>query len=193
MRLTPGAAARAAKLLTATGLILLLAGVAGLAAWRLQGGSLVTVRQDAVAPALAGDALLVKPVQFNDLNPGQVISYAAPDAPAVVSGRLVTVDSQTGLTVTANGGKKEAIAADWLVGRATYIMPKFGYVLDFLRRPLGIAAAWAAAAAGLSWETRHLIMALKQKPAKMLDYNYATYQKPKEKTRRLRLYRQPEP
>lgn len=111
--------------------------IAGL--WKLGHLRLLSVQTDSMAPVYRpGDALLVGPA--SELRPGEIVSYMSPTNPGVIiSHRLVSVDN---LLVTKGDNLPKpdvAFSETLVVGRAAASLPRLGYVLDFLHKPIGVA------------------------------------------------------
>lgn len=119
---------------------LLLIGAAIIAGfWKFGHVRLLSVQTDSMAPAYRpGDALLVSPA--SGLRPGQIISYQSPKNPhIIVSHRLLSVDNML-VTQGDNLAKPDvAISESLVVGQVKASLPRLGYVLDFLHKPIGIA------------------------------------------------------
>ncbi len=133
----------AARGLLAITLILVLAGGAGLVVLHARGQRLLSVQSASMVPVFRpGDALIVEPVPARKLRVGQVVSYRSQLNPQlVISHRLIKIDQYTGWLTTQGDALHSAdqpFPPDRLVGRALAVAPNLGYVLNFIRRPLGL-------------------------------------------------------
>lgn len=136
-------AARGLLISTVISLIVL---AAGLSILRIRGDRLLSVQTASMVPAFRpGDAIIVRPVSLRDLRPGDVISYHSPHNPAlIISHRLLSIDRRTGRLTTAGDALRvadPAFSPNLLAGRAIAVFPRFGLVLDWLRRPVGLVTA----------------------------------------------------
>jgi signal peptidase len=136
--------ATAARGLSATALILLLAGAVGLMALNARGARLLSVQTASMMPTFRpGDALVVKPLRSGHFHSGDIVSYRDPRHPAaIISHRLLGINRQTGWLTTqgdALHSPDPAFPPNQVVGRAIAVAPGLGRLLDWLRRPLGLA------------------------------------------------------
>jgi signal peptidase I len=143
-------------------LSLLVTAAAGLVLLHSRGDRLLGVRSGSMEPAFrAGDALVVAPVKPADLKPGDIIAYQSPANPRVtISHRLLAIDRPHGQLITAGDALAAADPAfdqRLLAGKAVALLPGFGYVVDGLRHPLGLALfIWLPALCLIINEIRHL-------------------------------------
>src|SRR4051794_28536449 len=108
---------------------------------RHQGYQLLSVQSNSMAPDFQrGDSLVVKPIKLSDLRVGNIVSYHHPARRRVIiSHRLIAIDKTAGRLTTAGDAMHSpdsAFPTNLVIGRAQAVMPKFGYVQDFLRRRL---------------------------------------------------------
>jgi signal peptidase len=112
--------------------------------WRLQGGQILGVQTGSMVPTFApGDALVVKPVKTNTLRIGDIISYQSQlQTSAVISHRIVAIDTK-GRTITTLGDHLRQpdtpIPVNAVLGKAVVLLPKFGYTLSVVHKPVGLA------------------------------------------------------
>jgi signal peptidase I len=130
-----------ARLCQIIALAVLLAGVAVLIGLHAKGYELLSVQTASMTPVFRpGDALIVAPATIRRPRPGQVISYQSPrDSRVIISHRLIGY--KNGRMITAGDALSDPdppVPPRLLVGRAVAVMPKFGYVLDVLRQPIGL-------------------------------------------------------
>lgn len=115
-----------------------------LATWHAEGVQLLTVQTGSMNPVFRpGDALLVRPVAFGDLQPGEIVSYrSSAQRGQVVSHRILYVN-QVDRTFTTKGDRladpDPLVNANQLVGQVSAVLPGLGRLLSFLHRPLGLA------------------------------------------------------
>jgi signal peptidase I len=96
--------------------------------------------------ARTGDAVLVKKSD-KTVSPGKIVSYVSPTqagASVIVTHRVVSVDGAAG-TFTAKGDNNvsadKALPLSYVVGAVQSPVPYAGYVVDMLKRPVGLIAA----------------------------------------------------
>lgn len=123
---------------------LILVAVAGsVAVLKLDRIRVLNVQTGSMAPTFrAGDIVLARPVLSNSLRPGMVVSFMSQQSGAVVSHRVVAVDNARGQLTTrgdAVGKPDTPINQAAVLGKVVMVVPRAGLVLDFLRRPLGLA------------------------------------------------------
>jgi signal peptidase len=114
-----------------------------LAVIHAQGHKLLSVQTASMLPSIRpGDALIIAPAQPNQLHIGDIVSYHDQHQPRmIISHRLVSVDPKTGWLTTAGDALHSpdpTFPPNQIVGHATAIAPKLGFVLDSLRRPVGL-------------------------------------------------------
>jgi signal peptidase len=148
--------------LTATMLILLLAGAAGLVILRARGELALSVQTASMVPTFRpGDALIVAPFSASQLRVGQVISYRSPHDPRVIiSHRLISRGSAGQLTTAGDAlhSHDPSFAPNRVVGRVVSVAPGLGRLLDWLHQPLGLVVVVYVPALGLAGlEIRRLI------------------------------------
>lgn len=146
-------------------LILLVAAALGLIALRLSGWQLLSVQTASMQPAFRpGDAVMIAPISTQSLHIGDIISYRSlqtAEAEVIISHRLQAIDRRTGALTTAGDALRtpdEPFPPRQVVGRPFAVAPRLGYVLDLLRRPLGLAVAiYLPAIAIIGLEIRRLL------------------------------------
>lgn len=128
-----------------TVLLLLIAGVGGAAVVaRARGGQLLSVQSGSMVPILhKGDLVSVKNVPAQQLHVGDVITFVNPkNKSQTITHRIVSLSPQTGQLTTkgdANLAADDAIPYNAVVGKAGVNLPKLGYAVDFIKKPLGLA------------------------------------------------------
>lgn len=155
-----------ARGLQATILILGLVGGAGMVILHTHGQRLLSVQTGSMMPTFhPGDALIVEPVKIRQLRVGQVISYQSTlDPRLIISHRLIKIDQRTGWLTTRGDALSMAdqpFPSSRVVGRAIAVAPRFGRLLDFLHRPLGLALIiYLPAISLIALELWHLRLAI---------------------------------
>jgi len=119
---------------------------ASLAIYRLHATRILSIESNSMAPALVtGDAVLLKPVALKVLKVGDIVSYRSPANPnVIITHRIVFVDSALGVLVTKGDNVSVTdgqINGSAVLGRVGYTAARLGYVLNFLRTPLGLVVA----------------------------------------------------
>ena len=127
------------------------------------GGKLLTVQSGSMQPSVRrGDAIIVTRVASWQLRIGDIVSYRSlSDAKVIVSHRIVDINSaHTSFTTKGDALKTKdpLVPAANIVGRARGVAPGLGFVLVWLRSPLGLAlAVYFPAAVTISWQVYRLI------------------------------------
>ncbi len=112
----------------------------------MKGAKLLSVQTASMSPIFRpGDAVWVEKVPPDSLSRGDIISYRNPNDPGIiVSHRLISIDSREGILITKGDNvslNDLPVYPGLFVGKVTRVIPKAGYVLDWLHRPLGILLA----------------------------------------------------
>lgn len=110
-----------------------------------QGYRLLSVQTGSMAPMFyAGDAVIVRPVHFNDLRVGDVVSYRNPQSPKViVSHRVVALDESSQVLTTKGDNVAQSdipVASHAIEGRVLAHIPALGYILSWLKKLPGLVA-----------------------------------------------------
>jgi signal peptidase I len=118
------------------------------------GVRVLSVQSGSMVPVFSkGDAVVARQVPLGVLRPGEVISYKSPNDPSVtISHRLITIDTKSGLLTTKGDSLPTSdppIPASAVIGRVGYVVPGFGYILDWLHTPLGLLAVLYLPAVGM--------------------------------------------
>jgi signal peptidase I len=136
--------------------------VASLAIYRMHATRILSVESNSMAPALVtGDAVILKPAPLKTLKVGDIVSYRNPTNPnVIITHRIVFVDSTLEALVTKGDNvpaTDDQITASVVLGRVSYTAARLGYVLSFLRTPLGLIATIYIPTLIILWaELRHL-------------------------------------
>ena len=108
------------------------------------GYHVLTVLSGSMSPQLeAGDLLITKKTAVASINVSDVISYKSPTN-TMVTHRVIDIVNQNGELFfqtkgDANNIEDQAlVSSDQLVGSLTFNIPKAGYVMNFLKTPLGL-------------------------------------------------------
>jgi signal peptidase len=143
------------------GLVLVM--LACLSLWFISGGRIYSVATDSMRPIFAaGDAVLVRPVSFEQLRPGDIVSFRDRDQPSLVTThRIITIDSQRARITTKGDNVAQAdlpVSFAQVLGRAEYVAPHLGKLLQWLRTPVGLVIAiYIPAVTILIFELRRLL------------------------------------
>lgn len=132
-------------LLGCTLVAIVLGSLAGLALWKTQGMSFYSVQTGSMSPVLQpGDlAVSIKP-NLNRLQPGDVISYkSGPNPQKIITHRIYQTNIKKGYLVTKGDNlnyQDPPLAYSYITGKVVKAIPKAGYFMDFLHRPIGLIA-----------------------------------------------------
>jgi signal peptidase I len=127
-------------------ILVAMAAAAALVYARATGHMIYTIQSGSMSPVLRpGDAILVDRNPDSRLMVGDIVTFKTPEYPGVdVTHRLVHIDTNGDTLVTrgdAAAQDDKRIARDQVIGATQRIVPGVGYGFDFLRRPIGLAAA----------------------------------------------------
>jgi signal peptidase len=123
--------------------MIVLASAGGLVLYRTQGLRFYSVQTASMAPVLQpGDLAITTKPDINRLQTGDIISYQSSAQPSkIITHRIYQINQTKGYIVT-KGDKLNypdpPITASQLTGKAALAVPKLGYFLDWLRRPIGL-------------------------------------------------------
>ncbi len=164
MKFSTNVAAGFVRLVLASGLIVMLAGVSSVGLqFERRGGQILTVQTNSMKPVYqTGDAIIAWRIDPANLQIGDVVSYRSlRDPRVVVSHRIVAIDSKRSRFVTkgdALNASDPAISGQAMIGRVTAVAPGLGRLLTWLRSPLGVAiVVYVPGLIILSVQTRRLI------------------------------------
>ncbi len=121
---------------------LCVAALSGLVLW-YQGGSVLSVQTGSMVPAMRpGDGVVITKAPIYDLHIGDVISYRSPaDNRVIVSHRIVSINLKQGSIITKGdhlAATDLPVGTGTIVGRVSFVMPKLGYAIDVVHRPIGL-------------------------------------------------------
>jgi signal peptidase len=124
--------------------VFVLVAAALLVMWRGSDAKLLSVQTSSMEPAIAaGDAVLVKPVDVDDLIPGDIISYHSPAGQGItITHRVVEVDRRRGTVTTqgdANASVDQPVDGRLVIGRVDRHLEEAGYLINSVRHPAGVA------------------------------------------------------
>ena len=126
----------------ALGLLACLLGVGW--AMRYEGIRILSVQSGSMLPALAlGDAVVSVPISLTTLKPGDIVSYQRSVSGAIISHRIVAVNSYTKTFTTKgdhNAYPDDPVPSSQLVGRSIAVLPAAGRLFGLIRRPLALIA-----------------------------------------------------
>ena len=118
---------------------LLLIGGSGIIFWRLQSVQLVSITNNNMAPLLhPGDGVIVQ--TKSQPQTGEIISYYDPiDQTKIDTQRVIRVSEDAVTTQNESSVRLNApFSQSLIIGTVQYHVAKLGYVLNFLRSPLGL-------------------------------------------------------
>ncbi len=153
--------------------------VAAIGYARLQNLKILSVQSGSMQPAIRrGDAVLVLQGTAH-LDVGTIISYRSLLNPKVViTHRIVMIDRARNVFITKGDVLAEAdppIHPDRIIGRVNHSIPLVGFVLNFMRRPVGLLVVVYAPACGLIiGETQRLSRAYTSRQYRLLAYRRLT-------------------
>jgi signal peptidase len=105
---------------------------------------MLAVQTASMRPLIApGDAVFVRSVAASTLQDGDVVSYKSPANPRrTITHRIIAID-HTAKTLNTKGDAAPrpdtAINQSQLIGKVSLVVPKMGWLLDALHKPLGLA------------------------------------------------------
>jgi signal peptidase len=112
---------------------------------KITGGMLLSIQTGSMRPFLyKGDMTIVYRVTPSQIHKGDVVTFLNPNNPKqTITHRIVqtphTLGGQTFQTKgDANAVADTPVAASRILGKVAYVAPKFGYIADFIRTPLGL-------------------------------------------------------
>jgi signal peptidase I len=123
--------------------VVVLAAAAGLILWKTDGLRFYSVQTASMSPVLRpGDLVVSTKPQPKNLQVGDIISYASPQNPQkVITHRIYQANPAKGYLVTKGDNldyQDPPIAYSSVTSKAAWALPKVGYGLDFLHRPIGL-------------------------------------------------------
>lgn len=100
--------------------------------------ALLTVKSGSMEPVFsAGDALLVNETPYDDLEIGDIITFH--NGTELVTHEIIAESNNKYITKgRANNYKDEPVGPEEYCAKVIYILPKVGWVLNFLSKPLDI-------------------------------------------------------
>lgn len=129
------------------GALLLLLGL-GVVLPRLTGHDLYVVTSGSMEPVLhVGSVVVDSPVNTADIKPGDIITFHLNGSSELVTHRVTKWIGEPAQRVFHTKGDANSSAdpgevpAAAIVGRADYSLPRMGYVLNFVKTPLGAGLA----------------------------------------------------
>jgi len=105
--------------------------------WRID-----TAVSNSMLPTLkAGDIVITQPIDPTSIKVGDIITYGSPIDGKVVTHRVVEIRGHSRLLFQTKGDANEdpdpyAVPPENIVGKVWFHIPLFGYVAQFLKRPL---------------------------------------------------------
>jgi len=137
-----------------------------------RGGASLIIETGSMRPSISpGDVVAVMPVPTEQLNVGDIITYATADK--LITHRIIAIQGQGDhmQVITqgdANNTEDAPVLASQVRGRVTYTIPRVGLVLPWLTEHVFWVVGGAAAIWGVSWFIENLRKAKKEKIAKDL-------------------------
>lgn len=133
------------KSLFALIVVALLSAGAWLVALQASGGRLLSVQSGSMRPdILKGDLVVVTRIPTSQLAVGDVVTFANPvNNKQTITHRLIARQSDsTGSRIITKGDANEVadtpIAPSMVIGKLQYHVPYAGFVLDFIKQPIGL-------------------------------------------------------
>ncbi|MGA8256533.1 MAG: S26 family signal peptidase [Nocardioides sp.] len=124
---------RVARLLEAAALSVIALALLGAMAWRADGGHWERVETPSMGSAApVGTLLWVKPVAFDRLAVGDIVTFRAPGVPGTVSHRIRAVNSDLTISTAGDlsGNDPWRIGPDDVVGRVTHEWQGVGWLVS---------------------------------------------------------------
>jgi len=152
------------------------ASLTGLALWRVQGDKLLSVQTGSMVPVLKrGDAVAIVKVDPKTLQAGEIVSYLSPVNSAVtVTHRVVRLDLKHGVVITKGDALAQPdppVPLDLVLGRVRAQVPKIGFAINELHKPIGLVAGVYLPALGMVvFEVRHLARAYRRRHYRLYGY-----------------------
>jgi signal peptidase I len=119
-----------------------LASLAGLTAVKLQHIKFFEVQSGSMAPVIVkGDLVIDIPASPAAIRVGDLITYKNPANTELVTHRVLSVNTANGYIITKGDNLTQAdppVALQDIKGKTIKAMPKLGYALDALHKPLGL-------------------------------------------------------
>lgn len=123
-------------------LIVLAVGAAVILVPMLLGYKEMAVLSGSMEPTIpVGSLAYVKPVQAEELQPGDVCTYRLQDGSAFVTHRVMSVDAQAQTLVTkgdANETDDGDVMFQQVYGKAEFHLPMLGHLIVNIKTPVGI-------------------------------------------------------
>ena len=115
----------------------------GIYLWQVKGVRYYSVQSDSMKPTLmVGDLVIAKKTTPNYINSGDIVSFvSSANSNIVVTHRVVSADHVNRLITTRGDNivsPDTPIDYPSVVGKEVVSIPYLGYVLDALRRPIGL-------------------------------------------------------
>lgn len=110
----------------------LLVGTALLIGWRVQGGSWVRVETPSMGTtAPVGSLIWIEPVSFDEIRPGDLVTFRPPGSKATYSHLVTAVNPDATLSTRGriSGADPWRITEAQVLGRATWVWPGVGWLL----------------------------------------------------------------
>lgn len=124
--------------------VVVLVTAAGVGLLKLNHMHILDVQTGSMAPTFhSGDAVLSQAMQGHaQVSVGDVVSYVSQQDGRTITHRVVRVDTAHGQVTTRGDALSKSdtpIARTAISGKVVAVLPQLGRVLDFVRRPVGLA------------------------------------------------------
>ncbi len=114
------------------------------AAWKLAGAHALSVQSGSMAPAIKKGDLIID-LKPKTVQSGEVVTYRSQTHPGEqVTHRIASTDPVHQTLITKGDGLKTAdpqITAGQITGKVFKVIPKAGYVYDWVHTPVGLLIA----------------------------------------------------
>jgi len=109
------------------------------------GFTFLTIMGDSMAPVLpAGSVTLVQPVESSDIQIGDIIAYksGSETSPLVTHRVIALIYGEESLSFQTSGDANEKpdrnlVSASKVIGKVVFHIPFIGFIMHFVKRPLG--------------------------------------------------------
>jgi signal peptidase len=102
---------------------------------------ILTVMSDSMSPAIsAGDMVVIKTLNSDEINVGDIVTYAPRTYGIVITHRVIDIDENGNFVMKGDANEKNDISdikPEQVIGRCESIIPYFGYVAHYIRQPIG--------------------------------------------------------
>lgn len=144
---------------------------------------LLTVQTGSMRPGIdPGDLVAVTRVPADTLALGDVVTYTPYGADYTITHRIVAIDEELGMVTTkgdSNPSNDQPIDIEQLFGVVNYTVPFGGYIVDFVKQPIGLVLLiYMPALVIVISEVRRLAMHFKRIQPYLLPSDEPRFQPP---------------